>query len=171
LSTIDAKLLDAISQIKINHYSNAYADLTYLSANCNTLITNPSVSTGICDKLMPNEANALKFTLPETISKPPANLTAFGGPGTVTFNWFAPNDTGGGIIHGYKIETSTSSLGPYGILVANTGSDNTTYTETVCDTDANYYRVDAITDMGVSNPSNSVYVSINGLGSCSGGDK
>jgi PKD repeat protein len=70
--------------------------------------------------------------------------------------WKAP-DNGGAAITGYEILRGTSS-GSEAVLVANTGSDKTTYIDTTVDpTVADYYyTVKAINSVGTGNASNEI---------------
>ena len=71
-------------------------------------------------------------------------------------SWKAP-DNGGAAITGYQILRGTSSSGET-VLVANTGSDKTTYIDTTADpTVADYYyTVKAINSVGTGNASNEI---------------
>src|SRR5437667_150588 len=71
-------------------------------------------------------------------------------------SWKAP-DNGGAAITGYEILRGTSSGGET-VLVANTGSDKTTYIDTTVDpTVADYYyTVKAINSVGIGNASNEI---------------
>ena len=71
-------------------------------------------------------------------------------------NWKAP-DNGGTAITGYQILRGTRSGGET-MLVANTGSDKTTYIDTTVDpTVADYfYKVKAINSVGIGNASNEI---------------
>src|SRR5207253_3858999 len=69
--------------------------------------------------------------------------------------WTAPADNGGSAITGYKVERSTDGGATWSILVANTGSTATTYSDTGLARTTTYtYRVSAINSIGTSPPSN-----------------
>jgi PKD repeat protein len=70
--------------------------------------------------------------------------------------WKAP-DNGGAAITGYQILRGTSSGGKT-VLVADTGSDKTTYIDTTVDPTVSdyYYTVKAINSVGIGNASNEI---------------
>ena len=89
-----------------------------------------------------------------TPPQPPTGLsaTAVSSSG-INLSWNAPADNGGSPITGYKIERSTG--GAFSVLVANTGSISTTYSNVGLSPSATYtYRVSAINAIGTSSPSN-----------------
>src|SRR5437899_3954696 len=86
--------------------------------------------------------------------QPPTGLTATAvSPSQINLSWTAPANNGGSQITGYKIERSVSG-GAFSVLVANTGSTATTYSNTGLATNTSYtYRVSAINGIGTSSPS------------------
>lgn len=80
---------------------------------------------------------------------------------TVTLSWTAGHG-GGANIDGYKIETATSASGPWTVMVANTGSPDTTYVASGLSTGVFYYfKISAINTKGVGNGSVSSVVALN----------
>ena len=69
----------------------------------------------------------------------------------ITISWTAPIDDGGTPVTGYKIERKASD-GDWAVIVANTGSTATTYTETLPQ-GVYQYRVSAITAYTTGQPS------------------
>ena len=105
---------------------------------------------------------AFAATLPAAVPGDPSDLTAWEeGSTRIVLNWKAPATTGGEIT-GYKIEYSDTSTftDPVAVLVANTMSAVTTYTDngSVAELkagDTRYYRVLSINSAGTSaTPSN-----------------
>lgn len=86
---------------------------------------------------------------------PPTRLTTIAGsPPKVILSWSAPSNNGGSAIIGYKIEV-ISGNGTYSVLVANTGTLTTSYSDTGLTEGKTYtYRVSAINSVGTSDPSN-----------------
>ncbi|HET6458538.1 MAG TPA: fibronectin type III domain-containing protein [Nitrosopumilaceae archaeon] len=86
---------------------------------------------------------------------PPTGLTANSASSTsISLSWTAPQNTGGSVIMGYKIEYKVGS-GSYSILVPNTSL--ATYLHTGLITGTTYtYRVSAINPIGTGVPSNEV---------------
>ncbi|MDE1829101.1 MAG: fibronectin type III domain-containing protein [Thaumarchaeota archaeon] len=71
----------------------------------------------------------------------------------INLSWTAPSNNGGAAISGYEIERSTNG-GVYFVLVQNTGSTSTTYSDTGLSPNTTYtYRVSAINSAGTSLPS------------------
>src|SRR2546422_238625 len=87
---------------------------------------------------------------------PPTNLTArVISSSQINLSWNAPSDTGGSVITGYKIERSTDGGATWGIIVSNSGTTATTYSNTGLSPSTTYsYRVSAINSVGTSSPSN-----------------
>ena len=86
----------------------------------------------------------------------PTNLSAtVVSSSQINLSWAVPTDNGGSPITGYKIERSTNSGSTWSVLVSNTGSTATTYSNTGLSPSTTYsYRVSAINSVGTSSPSN-----------------
>ena len=104
-----------------------------------------------------NTAIAIPMQI-STVPDPPASLSAFPASATsISLSWNPPQNTGGSVIIGYKIEYKSSS-NAYSVLVANTASPATSYTQTGLTAGTTYtYRVSAINCIGIGNPSNEAY--------------
>src|SRR5574337_1801282 len=97
-------------------------------------------------------ANALSLPI---ILQPPTNLSAFAvSTSQINLYWNAPSNLGGLVVTGYEIQRSTNG-GSWNIIVPNTGSASTAYSNTGLSPSTNYtYRVYAITILVTSPPSN-----------------
>ncbi len=105
-----------------------------------------------------NTASATTFN---TVPSPPTGLTASAQVLQINLSWNTPSDNGGTPITGYKIERSTNNGNTWSILVANTGSTGTAYSDThVLPLTKYTYRVSAINNVGTGNPSNTASASI-----------
>jgi hypothetical protein len=93
-----------------------------------------------------------------TVSTPPIKLTASSVSATqINLSWSPPVEDGNSSITGYKIEMKRDS-NAYTILVADTESTTKTYSHTNLITNVMYtYKISAINDAGVSEPSNEFY--------------
>ena len=95
-------------------------------------------------------------TTPAVVPGAPTSLSATVGSTTsIDLSWTAPADNGGRVISGYKIEVSADSGTTWTVLVATTGSTDTTYEHsglTIGDT--RHYRVSAINSVGTGAVSN-----------------
>ncbi len=91
-----------------------------------------------------------------TIPQPPTNLSATSiSSSQINLSWSAPSNNGGSPITGYQIERSTDSGSTWSVLVPNTGSVSTTYSDTGLVASTTYtYRVSTINSVGASSPSN-----------------
>ena len=85
----------------------------------------------------------------------PTGLTATAvGRDRIDLSWTAPIDDGGSAITGYRIESSADGSAGWADLVADTGSDATTYSHTgLMPNTTFHYRVSAINGEGASDPS------------------
>ncbi len=97
-------------------------------------------------------ANALSLPI---ILQPPTNLTAFAvSTSQINLYWNTPSDLGSLVVTGYEIQRSTNG-GSWSIIVPNTGSTSTAYSDTGLSPSTSYtYRVYAITILVTSPPSN-----------------
>jgi len=93
----------------------------------------------------------------------PSSLTATAiSSSQINLSWTAPSSNGGSAITGYKIERSTDGGTTWSVLVSNTGSTGTTYSDTGLAANTAYtYRVSAINSVGTSTPSNIVSATTN----------
>src|SRR5437879_9088069 len=90
------------------------------------------------------------------VPSPPTGLTTpFVSSSQISISWFAPLNNGGSPITGYKIESSTDGGTTWNIVVANTGSTGTWYSNYHLLGSTTYsFRVSAINSAGTSSPSN-----------------
>src|SRR2546425_401397 len=102
----------------------------------------------------PFRSSAAPLAVPPS---PPRGLTATAASSSqISLSWTAPADNGGSAVTGYKIERTTDGGTTWSILVANTGSTATTYSDTgLAHTTTHTYRVSAINSVGTGSASNS----------------
>ena len=73
----------------------------------------------------------------------------------IDLSWSAPRDDGGDMIAGYQIQFSADQGLSWSVLVVNTGSNETTYSDVdLAPGTTRYYRVLAINSVGPGTPSN-----------------
>ena len=73
----------------------------------------------------------------------------------IDLSWSAPRDDGGNMIAGYQIQFSADQGLSWSVLVVNTGSTETTYSDVdLAPGTTRYYRVLAINSVGLGTPSN-----------------
>jgi len=93
----------------------------------------------------------------QTVPSPPTDLVAFDvADNQIDLFWTTPNDDGGSVITGYKIELVMIVPGQTtpSVIVDNTGNTDTSYSHTGLLMDKTYiYRVYAINSEGESSPS------------------
>ena len=85
-----------------------------------------------------------------SIPLPPTNIAATSIlTSQINLSWIAPSGT----INGYKIERSQDSGNTWSIIVANTTTTATTYSDTGLLSNTYYYRISSLSTGGTSNPS------------------
>ena len=92
----------------------------------------------------------------DSVPGEPTNLMATAaGQAAIDLTWAEPGDTGTSAITGYRIERSADGTSDWTELVADTGSDATTYTDNdLTAGTTRYYRVFAMNLAGTGPPSN-----------------
>jgi len=100
-------------------------------------------------------SNTASSTTFNTVPSQPTGLKASAQLLQINLSWNAPSDNGGTPITGYMIERSTNNGSTWSTIVSNTGSTGTTYSDkNVLPLTTYTYRVSAINNIGVGNPSN-----------------
>src|SRR5881409_3258636 len=131
--------------------STAYSDigLAHTTAYTYRVSAINSVGTGS------PSATASSTTLSVAPSSPTGlTATASSSSSQINLSWTAPADNGGSAITGYKIERSTDGGTTWSVLVANTGSAATSYSDTGLTHTTSYaYRISAINSVGTSSTS------------------
>ena len=135
---------------------------TITGASSSTILASPgSITcswTSSSGELWDDTAIELKTssTTSTTVPGAPTGLTATAASSSqINLSWVAPTNNGGSAITGYKIERSTDSGSTWSVLVSNTGSAGSTYSNTGLASSTTYtYRVSAINSVGTSSPSN-----------------
>ena len=89
------------------------------------------------------------------VSLAPTDFTATAvGLNRIDLSWTAPTDDGGSAITGYRIESSDDGVTGWADLAPDTGSADTTYSNTgILHNTTRHYRVSAINGEGTSEPS------------------
>ncbi len=102
------------------------------------------------------ELKASGNTEPPITPGAPTNLAANAmSSSKIDLSWNAPTNNGGSVITGYKIERSIDNGSTWSTVVSNTGSIETTYSDTGLASNTTYtYRVSAINSVGTGTPSN-----------------
>ena len=107
-----------------------------------------------------NGSNSIRMKLEGSIGAfttplAPAELEAKAyGLQQINLSWTAPAGNGGALVTGYKIEVSSDAGSTWTDLVADTGSEETTYTATgLPHKTTRHYRVSAVNSQGTSSPS------------------
>ena len=102
-----------------------------------------------------SEAQVSEVTAPN----PPTNLTATPvSNNQINLSWAAPINSTLDQVNGYKIEVSSHCSGSFGILIANTTTTSTTYSNTGLVEGICYaYKVSAINPVGIGSTSNIAY--------------
>lgn len=86
-----------------------------------------------------------------TVPDAPTGLTATAdGHNEIDLSWSAPGDDGGASVTGYQIERESPIGNGFSIVVADTGTTGTTYSDTGLSAETEYnYQVSAINSVGV----------------------
>ncbi len=102
-----------------------------------------------------SEAQSAELTLPNG----PTNLIATPvAKNQINLSWAPPINSTLDQVNGYKIEISSHCSGSFGVLVTNTTTTSTTYSNTNLVQGICYaYKVSAINPVGIGNPSNTAY--------------
>ena len=115
-------------------------------------------TSGTANKLVDkfgNEVEDFNQVVAEVPGAPTSLSAAPNGTTGIDLSWTAPADDGGRVISGYKIEVSTDGGTSWTVLVANTGSTDTTYAHRgLTAGSTRHYRVSAINTIGASAASN-----------------
>src|SRR2546428_1188593 len=94
---------------------------------------------------------------PTSLNPPMGLATPFVSSSQISISWHAPLNDGGSPITGYKIESSTDSGTTWNIVVANTATTGTWYSNYHLLASTTYtYRVYSINSIGTSSPSSTV---------------
>ncbi|MCY4574142.1 MAG: SwmB domain-containing protein, partial [Gemmatimonadetes bacterium] len=95
---------------------------------------------------------------------PPRSLSATAdGSSAIDLDWTEPADSGAAAVDGYRIEVSSNGGRTWDVLVRDTRDDVTSYSHTgLAAHTTRHYRVSAINDFGVSEPSNTASATILG---------
>ncbi|MDE2589937.1 MAG: fibronectin type III domain-containing protein, partial [Patescibacteria group bacterium] len=124
------------------------------------------------DAAIEMRADTSSSSTTSTSPSAPTGLTATAGNAQISLSWTAPSSNGGSAVTGYEIERSTNG-GTFSVLVQNTGSTSTTYSDTGLSSSTTYtYRVSAINSVGTSSPSNTASATTNSIsgGGTTGGN-
>ena len=127
-------------------------------ANNRITATYTKPTSGTANKLVDrfgNEVADFNQVVAEVPGAPTGLSAAPNGTTGIDLSWTAPADDGGRVISGYKIEVSTDGGASWTVLVANTGSTDTTYAHSgLTAGSTRHYRVSAINTIGASAASN-----------------
>ena len=131
--------------------------------------TNPAMRAHATEGEYRHSGNDGRVAATEAFAAPdaPTNLTATrSGTATINLSWTTPSNNGGTAITGYRIEAFSryesnlglvdrEDTGEWRVLVENTGDTDVSYSHTgLAPNTVLSYRVSAINDDGVSEPSN-----------------
>lgn len=141
-------------KIGIGSYSTLVSDTTststiYIDSGLSLNVTYTYRISAINEIGTSSPSNEDSATTYYEISSAPQNLNAVAfSADQIDLSWEAPDDDGGSPITGYKIERSLDGM-DWDIIVADTGNDDTTYSDIGLDhTTLYYYRVAAINSAG-----------------------
>jgi hypothetical protein len=133
--------------------STTYSD-TGLAANTSYLYRVSAINS-VGTSSPSNTSSATTGTM-ATAPQPPTGLAANTiSSSQINLSWTAPSNNGGSVITGYEIERSQDNGSTWAVIVSNTGSTATTYSDNGLVASTTYtYRVSAINSVGISSPSN-----------------
>lgn len=140
----------------IDGSSNQVLGVIPVESSPNELVINPNTNRIYVANYQSNTVSVIDATILTTAPQPPTNLSATTiSSSEINLSWTAPTNNGGVAITGYEIERSVDNDTTWSTLQSNTGSTDTTYSDTGLSPNTTYtYRVSAINSVGASNPSN-----------------
>lgn len=143
--------------------ARSYADTSVANGQAYYYTVSASNSAGEGPKS--NEASATP-SAPLTPPGPPSGLVArAASPSQINLSWNAPASNGGSQITGYDVERSTDSGSTWNAISPNTGSAETTYSDTGLQPGLAFeYRVLAVNSAGTGQPSNTASATTPPLG-------
>lgn len=150
--------------------SAAYVSYVYITndGGSNPYDTLPSYLTSEVADL-----NTIGGGVTTTVPSAPSGLAATAASSSqIDLSWNAPSSNGGSVITGYKVDRSANGGSTWSNVAANTGSTNTSYSNTGLAASTSYtYRVEAINAAGTGPSSNtaSTTTQASSGGSSSGG--
>ena len=128
------------------------------AATDSVAVTYTKPTSGTANRLVDrfgNEVADFNQVVAEVPGAPTGLSAAPNGTTGIDLSWTAPADDGSRVISGYKIEVSTDGGATWTLLVANTGSTDTTYAHSgLTAGSTRHYRVSAINTIGASATSN-----------------
>jgi hypothetical protein len=139
-------------------YTPSGMKIDFTNINMKVVCIEDPSETGLC-RLQAYDGDAFNGGGPG-LPQAPGAPTATAGDGRAQLSWTAPSDNGGADITGYRIRAASNGSTSYSPVVANTGSNATSYSVTGLTNGTPYqFRVSAINSQGVgyeSGASNSV---------------
>jgi len=159
----------AITGYKIERSTSGGTWITIVSntGNTGTTYSNTGLSPSTTYSYRVSAINSVGTSSPSNVSsattsvqvsapQPPTNLSATAvSSSQINLSWNTPSNNGGSQITGYKINRSDDGGATWNILVQNTGSTGTTYSDTGLSPGTTHsYRVFAINSVGTSPSSN-----------------
>ncbi|MES2059698.1 MAG: LamG-like jellyroll fold domain-containing protein [Patescibacteria group bacterium] len=127
-------------------------DLTFTPITGGT--SNFTITTSVSDGTVSVSGSKSVTFVPVPPNAPTAFSATAISPTEIHLSWTAPSDDGDAAITGYKIEREWPKGAGWGTLVANTGTDSTTYSDTNLQPEIELnYRVSAINSAGTGSVS------------------
>ena len=151
-NTIYVANFDSNTVSVINGTTNTVTATILVGTYPFAIAINPSTNTIYVANGRSNTVSVINAPLP------PTGLTAtVVSSSQINLSWNTPSSNGGSAITGYMIERSVDNGTTWSIIVSNTDSTSTTYSDTGLHKKTTYtYRIHAINDLGISLPSNIV---------------